>query len=495
MNIVNIMNFVRGIDPRYKELDLVLPVKKELELCQKYGYKNTFLMQYDAMIRKEFVDVIKSADENTEVGVWVEIGKSLTEKVGLEWEGREGWDWDWHVNPGFLPAYTHSERRLIIDEIMRSFKEIFGYYPKSVASWVIDAYSMEYMQKEYDVVAFGICREQYGVDAYTLIGTYYNQAYYPSKKNNVCPAQTKKNQINAPVFKLLGPDPVYNYGETGMYRDALKTPPTIEPAWEMGQNKKAVKWFFDSYFNNESMAFSYIQLGQENPFGWDNIKKGFPMQLEMLKKYEDNGKCCIMTMGESGEWFKKNFDETPATTIGAENIIGNDINESQWYSCKNYRVNFVSEGDSFYIRDIYKFDENYVENFYDTPCKNWNITYDNLPVMDGYLWRREDSGRAGIYFDGEYKQMKCYKSGGKFVIDAVFKDYTSSIVLSEDKISINTSKPIRFKVNDKAIISFAEHMLSYEHRGMGYNVPVNGVCDAEGVVQPLNNKIEFIMKV
>ena len=492
MNIVNIMNFVRGVG-RNPDLDLVTPVKKELELCQKYGYKNTFLMQYDAMIRKEFVDIIKSADEKTEVGVWVEIGRQLIDKVGLQWEGSKECDWDWHVNPGFLPAYTHKERELIIDEIMKCFKDVFGYYPKSVGSWVLDAYSIEYMQKKYDIAAFGICREQYGVDAYTLIGTYYNQAYYPSKRNNICPAQTKENQINAPVFKLLGPDPVYNYGVTSMYRDSFDSPPTIEPAWETGQDRKNVEWFFDSYFHNESMAFSYIQLGQENPFGWERIKKGLPMQFEILKKYVDNNECTIMTMGESGEWFKKNFDETPATTLGAKNIIGNDINESQWYSCKNYRINFVSEDDSFYIRDIYKFDENFTENYYDTPCKEWKIMYTNLPVMDGFLWRRDESGRAGIYFDGKYKEMKCYKKESDFVIDIDFEDYRASVVMTEETIIINTSRPIRFIINDKVKIDFEEHKLCYENYGMKYSVPLSGSCSSDGIITPCDGKIELLM--
>ncbi len=94
------------------------------------------------------------------------MAKCLTEKIGIKWRGRE--DWDWYVDPGFLPVYTQEERRLLIDEIMRKYKEIFGCLPRSVGSWVIDAYSMEYMQKKHDVQAFGICREEYGVDAYTL---------------------------------------------------------------------------------------------------------------------------------------------------------------------------------------------------------------------------------------------------------------------------------------------------------------------------------------
>lgn len=74
------------------------------------------------------------------------MAKCLTEKIGIKWRGRE--DWDWYVDPGFLPAYTQEERRLLIDGIMRKYKEIFDCLPRSVGSWVIDAYSMEYVQKK-----------------------------------------------------------------------------------------------------------------------------------------------------------------------------------------------------------------------------------------------------------------------------------------------------------------------------------------------------------
>ena len=141
MNIVNIMNFVRGCEPRF-EIDLVEPVRQELALCRKYDLPNTFLFQYDALVREDLVSIVKGAPK-TEVGIWLEMARCLTEKVGIPWRGREGYDWDWYVDPGFLPSYTQEERARLIDEIMRLFKEIFGEYPRSAGSWVIDAFSME----------------------------------------------------------------------------------------------------------------------------------------------------------------------------------------------------------------------------------------------------------------------------------------------------------------------------------------------------------------
>lgn len=489
MNIVNIMNFVRGCEPRDPQMDLITPVKEELLLCKKYGYPNTFLMQYDALMRDDMVSLMKEADNNTEVGIWIEMARALTEKVGIKWRGRDGFDWDWYVNPGFLPAYTQSERKALIDEIMRKFKSRFGYYPKSAGSWLIDAYSMEYMQKEYNVSAFCICREQYGVDAYTLGGGYYNQAYYPSKYNNICPAQTKEYQINAPVFRLLGPDPIYNYG-LYMYDDGFDSPPTIEPVWDGGRDEKVVRWFFDTYFKNESMSFSYIQLGQENSFGWEEIKLGLPMQLKILKEYVDSGECMVMKMHESGEWFKANFDVTPATSLIADsNVIGKDISDSIWYDCINYRINFVRERNNFYIRDLYKFDEKYKENHYAEPCEAWSLTYDTLPVINGFLWKRNDIDRGGIYFDGNCSEVKTHKENNDLIIDIVLDSEKVKIILNESGITIKTTHKIRFVTKEDIPARFEEHEIRYNHNGYDYVVKIAGECDENGVISPINDKI------
>ena len=488
------MNFVRGCEPRDPQMDLLLPVQKELELCQEYGYENTFLLQYDAMEREDIMRYLKeNSDDTTEFGIWIEMARSLVERVGIEWRGREGYDWDWYVNPGFLSAYTQQQRRDIIDEIMRKFYEHFGYYPKSVGSWMLDAYAMDYMSEKYGVLAFCICREQYGIDAYSYVGGYYNQGYYPSKYNQICPAQTTENQINTPVFRLLGPDPVYNYG-LDMYEGQKGWCPTIEPVSDNGSDDKVIDWFYHNYFDNESLAFSYMQLGQENPFGWELIKKGLPKQLEKLKNYVDSGKCKVMKMCDTGKWFKENFKMTPATAlISDSDPQGKDFDNSIWYNCINYRANLVSEGNKLYFRDIYKFCETYREEYYDKPCEKWSAYYDNLPVMDGFLWRRDDTNRAGIYFDDAFKSLKTYKSDDRLVTDIEFVNSTVKVIFSENSIEIYTDKALNIMKNDDIIITYENECLCYTHNGCDYNIGLKGKY-FQNVIEPVNGEIIFYLK-
>ena len=214
MKVINIMNFVRYIDERHEgSIEYQYETtKQELDLVNEFGFENTFLLQYDAVCAESYQKLFKEhATEKTELGLWYEIVEPLTSACGLPYRSENGWKWDWHIIPGFSMGYTPEEREMLIDEAMRKFKEVFGEYPKTVASWIIDTHTINHLAKNYDIDAFAICRDQKNTDAYTLIGGYFNQAYYPSAKNMFTPAQTAELRINTPIFRLLGPCPIHNY--------------------------------------------------------------------------------------------------------------------------------------------------------------------------------------------------------------------------------------------------------------------------------------------
>ena len=47
--IVNIINFIRGCEPR-SDMDLLRPVQEQIRLMKEHHLKGTFLIQYDAQI-------------------------------------------------------------------------------------------------------------------------------------------------------------------------------------------------------------------------------------------------------------------------------------------------------------------------------------------------------------------------------------------------------------------------------------------------------------
>ncbi|MBE7044145.1 MAG: hypothetical protein E7397_01325 [Ruminococcaceae bacterium] len=472
MNILNIVNFVRGYEPR-EDVDLYLPVLEELKLNKKYGFKNTFLLQYDAMIRADFQELFLSEmDENMELGVWMEMARPLTECVGIPWRGRPGWDWDYFVNPDCLIAYTQKERELLIDEIMRKFKEIFGFYPRSAGGWMLDAYSMNYMQEKYGMDAFCICREQWGTDGYTLWGGYYNGPYFPSKNHMLFPAQNPANQLQVPVFKMLGPDPIYNY--YNFFREKVNGVDhvlySLEPVWECGQREDWVDWYFRNFTENESLDINYTQAGQENSFGWHAIGKGLPMQMEKISALQKEGKLIIDTLGNTGKLVQKTFASTPENLYSALDDWNESGKQSAWYSCKNYRCGFFRDGETVWMNDIHLYDDTLVEPHYETPCNLSHAEYTALPVMDGIRMSDGEAASGFAILKGEISKLS--RDERKCTICITGKEREITVVLDEQKIRLQSdtafSLPFRTDMTKKIIVAFAPDKICYHENNRDY---------------------------
>ncbi|MFI2743514.1 hypothetical protein ACG2LH_12300 [Zhouia sp. PK063] len=408
--IVNIVNFIRDIEPRDDTITkdtLYETVVQQLAIMRQYHLKGTFLLQYDALIDPKYQHLFKNVSKDSiELGAWWEIPQPMVEKAGIKWRGR--YAWDWHANVGFATGYTPKEREKLVDVYMHKFKEVFGDYPQSVASWFIDAHTLNYMYEKYHIVASANCKDQYGTDGYTLWGGYWNQAYYPSKVNSYMPAQHESQQIPVPVFRMLGSDPIRQY-DTGLESDRQGVI-TLEPVYpDAGGNQAWVDWYFKAFVEGEPLAFAYTQAGQENSFIWRQVKKGFQLQMPLIAKLRDEGKLKVETLAASGKWFKKQFKTTPATSVTVTKAIGSSNQQTVWYNSKYYRANILWENSTFRIRDIHVFDENVKSPYYEKVLTSNQASFFTLPVVDGYLWSSK-TNLAGLRLYGE-------KNGKQFLIN------------------------------------------------------------------------------
>ena len=471
--VVNIVNFIRGCEPRDASVDLLGTVKEEIKLNKEFGFDNTFLIQYNALINPDYSSLlISEKDDKTEIGCWLEMCEQLSTDAGIAWRGK--YEWDWRVNPGFLPAYTQTERERIIDTYFKKFKEIFGEYPKSVGCWLIDSYSMEYMSKNYDIDAFCICREQYGTDGYTLWGGYYNGAYYPSKKNMILPAQTAEYTIDVPCFRMLGIDPADGYGDDHQKQHSICKGgcPTLEPVWEMGYTDKWIESYFENFCNNEDLGYSYTQTGQENSFDWVNFASGLRKQFKVIARLQKEGRLVVKKLGDSGVDFKKQFATTPATVYSTLDYAGDDGCKSIWYSGKNYRANLFLSNGSIRFRDIQLFDETFEEYHYSEPETDKDTFYFSYPVIDGRIW----GNGSGIFFDKKGDITDVSELNGALKIDIAFMDKkTATLIMSENGIEISSDSDfaLAYVYNDaKQLQEFGGDTVKYLQDGNAYELNV-----------------------
>lgn len=385
--IVNIINFIRQVEPRSAEITedvLYETVHEQVKLLTKYKLTGTFLLQYDALINQRYQELLKKETERgTEMGAWWEITQPHVEAAGLKWRGR--YSWDWHADVGFATGYSPEEREKLVDVYMEKFKSIFGKYPASVGSWFIDAHSLGYMYDKYGITASCNCKDQVGTDGYTLWGGYWNQAYYPSRLNGYMPAQTAKGQIPVPVFRMLGSDPIYQY-DTGVGH-TIQGVITLEPVYgDAGGSEKWVRHFFKSIFEDPCLGFNYTQAGQENSFTWDAMRKGLEMQIPILAALQEQGKIRIETLETSGKWFKKKYPLTPATSVTTLTDTYDQGQKTVWFNSRYYRANLLWEKNTIRFRDIHLFDENMESDYLTQAGTSSQCVYTTCPIMDGFRW-------------------------------------------------------------------------------------------------------------
>ncbi len=487
---MNLVNFVRGCEPRNPSMDLLTPIREEIAINKQYGFDHTVLLQYDALIREDMVELVKrEADGQMELGLWFEMGRALTETVGIPWRGRPGYDWDWYVNPGFLPAYTLAQREALIDEAFRLFKEIFGYFPRVAGSWLLDAYSIAYMSDKYDLDAICICREQWAVDAYTLWGGYYNGGYYPSRRNMLCPAQSPEAGCKTPVFRMLGPDPIYNYDDR-KYGCIVGGCATIEPCWRTGANPHAMDVLFRTYYENPCLTQAYATTGQENSFGWDVIEKGYRLQAAMLDELVKAGKVCVEKLGDTGADMRKTMPITPAVALTAYEDWVHDGSEPEkacrtvWYNCVNYRANLFLQGSKLFFRDIYKFDDRYTERYIDKTCEAWDALYDNLPVVNGRL-QSKDGRDCALAFElpVSAEGFTCVEQDQTLEVQIRFENgMTGRIRLCPEGISLEGCGKLTYVVGESpdTVTAYEDGAFRFVHNQYAYEIPVHG-CRVERV--------------
>lgn len=487
--IMNLVNFVRGCEPRQPWQDLYTPIKEEIAINKSYGFDHTVLLQYDAILRPDMVALMRNeADEHMELGLWFEMGRPLTEAVGIPWRGRPGYDWDWFVNPGFLPAYTPDQREALIDEAFRLFKETFGYFPRVAGSWLLDSHSINYMSDTYDLEAICICREQWGVDAYTLWGGYYSGGYYPSRRNMLCPGSSPETSCATPVFRMLGIDPLYGFDEAKYAGGRLSGCPTMEPVWGSGTDAAVVDWYLKSYYQNPCLTFSQMTTGQENSFGWDWIQKGYRLQAQKIAEYRDRGLLTVQKLGDTGRDMRASLRVTPASALVAyedwahDDSTPEEVCRSVWYSCASYRVNLFQQGRRMLLRDLQLFDDRYEERFNHHPCEAWDAVYDNLPLINHRIWSREGKESALVLgYTPRPESFVCVEHGQALEVVVSFENGSHGLIyLSPEGISFEGCGELSF-LRGEAVdteITYEEGELRCIHNGYPYAVPVSG-CRVE----------------
>ncbi|MCX6724817.1 MAG: hypothetical protein NTV20_01820 [Candidatus Shapirobacteria bacterium] len=262
-SFVNIVNPVRGND--FWSLEKQKPedaVKEQLKIIKENNFSATWLLRPDVIFDNQLSDQFKNFSNNQEIGLFLEVTPVWADKADVDYHQTISWH---YANSVFLSGYKVEERYSLIDTVFTKFKEIFGYYPKSVGAWHIDANSLFYMEKKYGIKAALICADQFATDDYQIWGSWWSFPYYPSRYNVLIPAQTIKNKLNLVIFQWAARDPINGYG-SGVKESTFSV--QANDYFLHGLNTDYFSKLIDFYLQPRKGDFGQITIGLENDYLW-----------------------------------------------------------------------------------------------------------------------------------------------------------------------------------------------------------------------------------
>jgi hypothetical protein len=479
-----------------------------MALIKAHQFPATWLLQYDAMVEGPFVGFLKvEMPPDHETGIWFEMNRKICDDAGIAWRGNPKWEWDYHVPVAYAIGYTPDERRKLADTAMATFERTFGHDAKTVASWNLDAVTVAHLSDHYGIDAFGNCRDQLATDGFTIWGAPI-AAYYPNRENAWSPALEAKNQISSPIFRLLGQDPVYYYD------NQLPYPDTMEPVWPSGQSEIFVDRFLDMIAHAPTQSLAYAQLGQENSFGWPQMRKAYPMQMDKLAQALSDGGPIVETMGETGRRFKRSFKSTPTQAqVMLKDPFGNAHapQRTVWYQSKYFRANLHFRDNQFYLRDLHVYSDRFPQPYLTDPARQHGIEQRMLAVLDGYHWSDDEVrvGRSGVRAMGRFvvvgeddrstslemaglptvnetasmlQAIVPLSGGGKFVCTFREREIAFSLVGAPSDARLGLT--FEWVADRSALIEVSADRLNYRFRNFDYDVRVvKGVASktADGI--------------
>ena len=139
--IVNIYNFIRmsHVEPSVFIPDDFETVRNQITLVRQYGLPATYALKYDALLDSRYQELIRTyTAETDEISAWWEISEPLCRKAGVPFRGVQSEEFDERVNSAYSIGYAPEERRRLVDAYMADFREIYGFYPRTIGSWVLD---------------------------------------------------------------------------------------------------------------------------------------------------------------------------------------------------------------------------------------------------------------------------------------------------------------------------------------------------------------------
>ena len=343
------------------------------------GTPVTWMLRYDTVADASMSAFFKKVIEikpDHDLGAFFEITPELVKLVDVAYP--PGFS-AFNANRIFLSGYTQEKRIKIIDAFMSAFKDRYGFYPRSVGAWHIDAFSLKYLREKYSVLTALICDEQYGTDGYRLWGGYLGSPYIPSESNVLIPATNKDDRIDIVIVRWAQRDLFNFYGAGGESAYSVQVNDYLGKFQDTAYFAKLLDVYSQKNFNE----FTHINLGLENDYSLKLYRQEIiNSDLEIKSRIAANTlkPVTLATLGN----FVLNFYPQRAPIYHYQTPDPTEKNPGLaiWYQSPSYRLGITTASEAATIIDLRVYNQEIYEDHYVTQNTGDRLYLEVPPAID-----------------------------------------------------------------------------------------------------------------
>ncbi|MDD4558826.1 MAG: hypothetical protein PHX89_07800 [bacterium] len=383
---------LRGNDtpPIWSNWEMAVGLK---EMIDKYGLFGTWLPRYDVLYDSRYIDLCTGLDKRHELGLWLEITSSHAAAGDVPYRIGPGEEWFW-AKHALTMGYSQAERRRLIDVAMARFYELFHHYPKVVSMWMIDSFSAEYMSESYGVKAIGLCRNQYGIDGYTLWGGWQNLPYWPCRENLWQPAPTRQVRGDALVYPLNTDDLLLSYGnEKGIWSTEIA----------ILQLQDLPESMVDEHINKltehvlaAGSPVSMVSLIAENSWNWERFAGAYHKQAFHIANLQKESRAQNVTVSEFAAWYAGNYPEVSPSQVWYQpgSWKASSVDDTGILACtRRYRVRLRAEcGSGLKLTDLRAYMNSRRDPYWEERSRERFARWITPFLLDGSRYRLNGNG-------------------------------------------------------------------------------------------------------
>ncbi len=342
------VNVIHRLNMRDLNHEIFEALEYQQNAAHKAGIKTTLLLGVSSLYSEECIEY--ALQQNREFG----------DELGLALHGvaREGLGERFGIKDEMVYLMPHDRKIKLLSYVMELFKEKIGYYPKSIASYVLDARTLNWFHENYPSIKAAItnCFEEGTKMFYGNQNQWYLfsdggpwGAYYPSKKNSLAEAKSEEEYcgiVGLPhlnrdmLMAITSRDDLFSSHAHNVMRakaydlDAMEMPYMERFVDQWVEQLKYNEYIYYNVFVSSHWLTNGSMLDEPEEFS----KRLYKESMDYLGQKIKEQVAVASTMSEFAEWMETNVSiGTPEVNKWRDIICGSD-REMYWYVDPDFRI-------------------------------------------------------------------------------------------------------------------------------------------------------------